>query len=83
MNNLSSKILNPAYVQISRKEAAHLLGRSPSEFDRMRKDDPACPSGFTNGTGRNARVLFRLSDMYNYSQHLMDTATPVGQRKRA
>ena len=75
--NLNPKLINPAYVQISRKEAATILGVSPTEFDRMRKSDPECPQGFTNGKGRTARVKFRLSDIYTYSEHLMSTAEPA------
>lgn len=74
MTTINPNIINPAYVQIGRKEAATILGKSPTEFDRMRKSDPNCPDGFTNGKGRTARVLFRLSDIYTYSEHLMETA---------
>ncbi|MDN3561666.1 hypothetical protein [Vreelandella neptunia] len=64
--------LDPEYIQISRQEAARILGRSPKEFDRMRKDDADCPSGFKQGSERSARVLFRLADIYRYSQTLME-----------
>lgn len=77
MTAINPKIINPAYVQIGRKEAAAILGKSPTEFDRMRKTDPACPGGFTNGKGRTARVMFRLSDIYTYSEHLMQTGKPA------
>lgn len=77
------KTINPAYVQIGRKEAAAILGKSPTEFDRMRKSDPECPGGFTNGKGRTARVLFRLSDIYTYSEHLMQTAQPAPAVRQA
>ncbi len=63
--------LDPEYVQISRKEAARVIGRSPTEFDRLRKSDPACPRGFKTGKERGARVLFRLADIYRYSAILM------------
>lgn len=66
--------LDPRYVQISRKEAARILGRSPTEFDRLRKTDPDCPEGFKTGTERGARVLFRLSEVYRYSETLMERA---------
>lgn len=62
---------DPRYVQISRKEAAAIIGRSPTEFDRMRKSDPRCPTGHKDGSLRTARVLFRLSDIYQYSEQLM------------
>jgi hypothetical protein len=63
--------LDPEYIQITRQEAAHILGRSPKEFDRMRKDDADCPKGFKQGAERSARVLFRLADIYRYSHTLM------------
>ncbi|MDR5858177.1 hypothetical protein FZZ93_01255 [Halomonas eurihalina] len=66
--------LDPKYVQISRKEAARILGRSPTEFDRLRKMDPDCPTGFKTGTERGARVLFRLSEIYRYSEILIERA---------
>lgn len=74
---INHEIINPAYVQVGRKEAAAILAVSPTEFDRMRKSDPNCPEGFTNGKGRTARVKFRLSDIYTYSEHLMTTAEPA------
>ncbi|WP_129138833.1 helix-turn-helix transcriptional regulator [Modicisalibacter coralii] len=63
--------IDPRFVQISRTEAARILGRSPTEFDRMRKNDPECPKGFKDGNDRGARVRFRLSDVYAYSDTLM------------
>ena len=63
--------LDPEYIQITRQEAARILGRSPKDFDRMRKEDPECPKGFKQGAERSARVLFRLADIYRYSQNLM------------
>ncbi|SNY95512.1 hypothetical protein [Halomonas sp. hl-4] len=64
--------VDPRFVQITRKEAARILGRSPTEFDRMRKSDPECPQGFKTGADRSCSVLFRLSDVYDYSAILMD-----------
>lgn len=64
--------IDPRFVQISRKEAARILGRSLTEFDRMRKSDPDCPQGFKTGAGRSCSVLFRLSDIYSYSTALME-----------
>lgn len=70
-NALLDQWLDPEYVQISRQEAARILGRSAKEFDRMRKNDPECPKGFKQGQDRGARVLFRLADIYRYSEVLM------------
>lgn len=67
--------IDPRFVQISRTEAAKILGRSPTEFDRMRKSDPDCPKGFKEGSDRGARVRFRLSDVYDYSDTLMSRTT--------
>ena len=67
--------IDPRFVQISRTEAARILGRSPTEFDRMRKSDPECPKGFKDGSDRGARVRFRLSDVYAYSDTLMNRAS--------
>ena len=66
------KWLDPEFIQVSRQEAARILGRSPKEFDRMRKDDPDCPKGYKQGKERSSRVLFRLADIYRYSQTLME-----------
>lgn len=66
--------LDPEFVQISRKEAAKIIGRSPTEFDRLRKEDPDCPEGFKAGKERGARVMFRLADIYRYSEILMERA---------
>jgi hypothetical protein len=46
MNNLNQKIVNPAYVQIRKKEAAAILGISVSELDRKRTNDPGRPKEF-------------------------------------
>ncbi len=66
--------LDPKFVQISRTEAARIIGRSPTEFDRLRKVDADCPKGFKDGVDRSARVRFRLSDVYRYSGILMARA---------
>lgn len=66
--------IDPRFVQISRSEAAKIIGRSPTEFDRLRKSDPECPKGFKDGADRGARVRFRLLDVYAYSDTLMSRA---------
>lgn len=71
---LTRETIDPRYVQIGRQEAAEILGVSPSEFDRLRKTDPNCPRGHRHGEARNSPVLFRLSDIYGYSEHRMQTA---------
>ena len=74
MKNLNQQIVNPAYVQISKKEAAAILGISVSELDRRRVNDSNCPRGFKERDDRMAPVKFRLSDVYTYSEHLMQSA---------
>lgn len=80
---MNMETINPAYVQVTKQEAAKILGRSVAEFDRLRVSDRECPEGFTNGKSRNSRVMFRLSDIYTYSAHLMATAQPVRVYKEA
>ena len=74
------KRFDPKYVQVSRKEAAAIIGRSPTEFDRLRKRDDRCPKGHKAGNGRMARVLFRLSDVYRYSEQLIKDAKQEDDR---
>lgn len=74
---LNPDIINPAYVQISRKEAAAILGVSITEFNRMRKNDSRCPTGFKNSDSQFAQVKFRLSDIYVYSEALMQDMIPA------
>jgi len=66
--------IDPQHVQVSRKEAASILGVSPSEFDRLRKTDPECPKGYKHGPARNSAVTWRLSDVYAYSELRMQRA---------
>lgn len=74
MKNLNPNIIDPAYVQISKKEAAAILGMSTRTFDMARANDPDCPKGFKDIDLRTAPVKFRLSDIYAYSQARMDRA---------
>jgi len=74
------KRFDPKYVQVSRKEAAAIIGRSPTEFDRLRKRDDRCPKGHKAGNGRMARVMFRLSDVYRYSEQLIEDAKQADDR---
>jgi hypothetical protein len=70
-------ILNPAYVQISKKEAATILGISERELDRRRKNDAFCPVGFKENENTFSPVKFRLSDIYTYSAKIMECALPA------
>lgn len=71
---LDMNLINPAYVQITKQEAAKILGFSVTELDRRRKSDPRCPKGFKERDDRMAPVRFRLSDIYTYSEAIMATA---------
>ena len=73
-STLNHNTINPAYVQISKKEAASILGFSVPELDRRRKNDPRCPVGFKERDDRMAPVRFRLSDIYTYSEAIMSDA---------
>lgn len=67
--------IDPYYVQISKKKAALICSISVTELDRRRVNDPDCPQGFKDGVARSAPVKFRLSDIYAYSETLMERAT--------
>ena len=43
---LNHQLVDPRYVRIKRKQAAEILGISPADFDRRRKEDPRCPKGY-------------------------------------
>ena len=74
--------VDPKYVQISKKDAAFVLGVSSSEFDRLRRTDILCPKGFRNHTGRGAKVRFRLEDIYKYSEARVRQAAASGIEER-
>lgn len=74
IHKLNKDTIDPKYVQISRKEAAEILGVSIATFNRLRDEDPECPRGFRYGNARNGPVNFRLSDIYEYSERRMSMA---------
>lgn len=74
IHKLNKDTIDPKYVQISRKEAAEILGVSIATFNRLRDEDPNCPRGFRFGNARNGPVNFRLSDIYEYSERRMKLA---------
>lgn len=63
---------DPQYVQVTKAEAARILARSVPEFDRLRRVDPRCPAGYKQTDARSATVRFRLADIYEYSDALMN-----------
>lgn len=73
-HELTNKTIDPNYVQIRRKDAAQIIGVSVAELDRLRKVDDECPRGFQIGEGRNSPVMFRLSEIYRYSEYRMSRA---------
>lgn len=80
---MKSPDVDPQYQQITRLEAAGILGRSPAKFDRLRKEDPRCPKGISTGEDRMAKVLFRLSDIYDYSELLIQEGLERTDKKNA
>jgi len=82
MNNIDLTYIDPRYVQITRKQAAMILGISPADFDRRRKSDKRCPAGFKENSDRFSRVKFRLSDIYKYSEAIIQDSTPVDENKK-
>lgn len=76
---LNKDTINPAYVQINRKQAAAILGVSPTELDRLRKNDPRCPTGFKKTDNKMAAVKFCLADVYAYSEAIMANAIPASR----
>lgn len=76
-NSMKYQHLNPEYVQVSKAEAALILGISQSELDRRRKNDPDCPPGFKERDSQFSPVRFRLSEIYTYSEIIMNRAIPA------
>ena len=69
--------VDPNYVLISKKQAASICGFSISEFDRRRTSDPDCPKGYKESMSRTSPVHFRLSDIYAYSELIMQRSYRV------
>jgi len=70
-------IFDPAYVQISKTDAAHILGISIQELDRRREQDDRCPKGFRDWSHFPPVTRFCLADIYAYSKTVMDAAQPA------
>lgn len=68
---------NPTYVQISKPEAAEILGITIEEFENRRLSDNRCPKGFKDQENWMDPMRFRLSDIYAYSEAIMNTANPA------
>jgi len=65
---------DPDYVQVSTNDAADILGISIEEFEIRRARDDDCPKGFRDWERFPPSTRFRLSDIYAYSQAIMDRA---------
>lgn len=68
---------DPYYIQISKTEAAEILGISTKELDRRRHSDNRCPKGFKDREDWMGPMRFRLSDVYTYSESIMKHALPA------
>lgn len=68
---------DPTYVQISKPEAAGILGITIEEFENRRLSDPRCPRGFKDQENWMDPIRFRLSDIYAYSDAIMKSANPA------
>jgi len=76
-HKLSAESLDPRKVQISRQQAAEILGVSLATFTRLRVSDPKCPKGYKYGKYRTSTVTFRLSEIYEYNEYRMSQAERV------
>ena len=77
--HLNPSLVDPRFIQVKRKQAAEILGVSTATFDRMRKDDPDCPKGHIRGEAKTSQVYFRLSDIYDYSELLIQRSQSVSE----
>lgn len=81
-SQLNPTLVDPQYVRIKRKQAAEILGVSPADFDRRRKNDPRCPKAYkeiSQAHDRFAPVYFYLSDIYEYSAALKKDSQIVSE----
>lgn len=69
--------VDPQFVQISKAEAAKILGISVAEIDRRRRNDDNFPQAFKEKNTQFSPVRFRLSEVYAYSQLMMERAVPA------
>lgn len=65
---------NPTYVQVSKLDAAEILGLTIEEFESRRQSDNRCPKGFKDCDNWMDPMRFRLSDIYTYSEIIMRSA---------
>ena len=66
--------LDPYHVQIGKQMFADIIGRSVSQLDQLRKDDPRCPQGYRTGKPPRSIMHWRLSEAYEYSEVLLQDA---------
>ncbi|MHA7809672.1 MAG: hypothetical protein ACX933_07705 [Marinobacter adhaerens] len=65
---------DPTFVQINKSEAAEILGITVQQLDRRRQCDDRCPKGFRDWDDFPPITRFRLSDIYAYSELVMQRA---------
>ena len=65
---------DPNYVQVAKHEAAEILGITTEELDHRRARDKHCPKGFRDWERFPPTTRFRLSDIYEYSENIMNRA---------
>jgi len=68
---------DPVYVQITKADAAQILGITTRELDRRRVSDERCPPGFRDWTTFPPATRFRLTDIYRYSESIIKEAKPA------
>lgn len=73
---------DPTHVQITESEAAEILGLTIEELDSRRRSDGHCPKGFRDWEDFPPTTRFRLSDIYSYSEVIMERANPASTALR-
>lgn len=68
---------DPDYVLVNKTEAAEILACSLDELDRRRRSDELCPKGFRDWGVFPPITRFRLSEIYAYSEAMMERSKPV------
>lgn len=63
---------DPRYVQIGKKEVAQILGCSVPDVERRMKNEEDFPKPFKRTDSRNAKLRFRLSEIYAQSAKDME-----------
>lgn len=62
------------YERMTLTEAADFIGYGKTKFGELRKSDPDCPKGFSDGIAKGAPVFFRKADIMIYAALLIERA---------